>query len=285
MNFVQSLYCRFQDDEVPAMGAQLTYYLILAFFPFLIFIIAVLSFANLTVQDVVDRIHYIMPEMSTKTISDAFVEIQASRSGSLLSIGLLVTLWSASNGVSAIIKSLNKAYDAEESRPYWKVKAISLVFTIVLALVLAFVLVMLIFGKVIGDRLYHWTHLPGNIDVLWGIGQYVIPIVVMGVVFASIYLYIPNIRLKLKDVLPGTLFATFGWIITSVLFSFYVNNFSNYSKTYGGIGGIIVLLTWLYLSSIIIILGGEINAVLHSEEKKINNCPDKIRSTSTHLDS
>ncbi|MCQ6558923.1 YihY/virulence factor BrkB family protein [Paenibacillus mendelii] len=274
MNFAQSLYCRIQDDEVPAMGAQLTYYLILAFFPFLIFIIAVLSFANLTVSDVIDGIQFVLPEMSTKTITDAFVEIQQSRSGSLLSFGLLVTLWSASNGVSAIIKALNKAYDVEESRPFWKVKAISLLFTIVLALVIVFSMVMLIFGRVIGDMLYRWTQLPGNIDVIWSIAQFALPILIMATVFASLYMFVPNLRLTFREVIPGALFATIGWIVTSLLFSFYVNNFGSYSKTYGSIGGIIVLLTWLYLSSIIIVFGGEINAVLHFDKngKRKENC-------------
>ncbi|UVI31585.1 YihY/virulence factor BrkB family protein [Paenibacillus spongiae] len=274
MNFAQSLHCRIQDDEVPAMGAQLTYYLILAFFPFLIFIIAVLSFANLTVSDVIDGIQFVLPEMSTKTIADAFGEIQQSRSGSLLSFGLLVTLWSASNGVSAIIKALNKAYDVEETRPFWKVKAISLIFTIILALVIVFSMVMLIFGRVIGNMLYRWTHLPGNIDVVWGIAQFALPILIMAFVFTALYMFIPNLRITFREAVPGALFATIGWIVTSLLFSFYVNNLGSYSKTYGSIGGIIVLLTWLYLSSIIVVLGGEINAVLHFDKngKRKENC-------------
>ncbi|MBW7458065.1 YihY/virulence factor BrkB family protein [Paenibacillus sepulcri] len=274
IDFAQNLYCRFQDDEVPALGAQLTYYLILSFFPFLIFIIAVLSFANLTLQDVIEQIQLIMPELSTNTISDAFIEIQASSNGSLLSVGLIITLWSASNGISAVMKALNKAYDVEETRPFWKVKAYSLVFTIVLALVILFSMVMLIFGRVIGDMLYKWTQLPGSIDTVWGFAQYVIPIVIMSVVFASLYLFAPNLRLHFREVVPGALFATFGWIITSLCFSFYVNNFGNYTKTYGSIGGIIVLLTWLYLSSIIIVLGGEINASLHFDKhgKMKANC-------------
>jgi membrane protein len=280
LNFAQSLYCRFQDDEVTAMGAQLTYYLILSFFPFLIFILAVLSFANLTLQDIIDRIQLVMPELSAKTITDAFIEIEASRSGSLLSFGLLVTLWSASSGVSAIIKALNKAYDAEESRPFWKVKAISLFFTAVLALVIVFSLVMLIFGRVIGNMLYHWTQLPGNIDLLWSTLQYAIPIGVMAAVFASLYLYVPNLRLSFKEVIPGALFATFGWIITSLSFSVYVNHFDSYTKTYGSIGGVIVLLTWLYLSSIIIVLGGEINAVLHFDKYGKERTPCKQYSFS-----
>ncbi|GGD48645.1 YihY/virulence factor BrkB family protein [Paenibacillus nasutitermitis] len=266
MDFAQNLYCRFQDDEVPALAAQLTYYLILSFFPFLIFIIAVLSFANLTLQDVIEQIQLVMPELSTKTISSTFSEIQASRSGSLLSVGLIITLWSASNGINAVMKALNKAYDVEETRPFWKVKAYSLIFTFVLALVILFSMVMLIFGRVIGDMLYKWTQLPGSFDMVWTVAQFAIPIIVMAVVFACMYLFAPNLRLRFREVVPGALFATFGWIITSLCFSFYVNNFSNYSKTYGSIGGIIVLLTWLYLSSIIIVLGGEINASLHFDK-------------------
>ncbi|QYR22876.1 YihY/virulence factor BrkB family protein [Paenibacillus sp. sptzw28] len=274
IDFAQQLYCRFQDDEVPAMGAQLTYYLVLSFFPFLIFIIAVLSFADLTVQDVTDRIHLVLPEMSTKTISDAFRQIQQSRNGSLLSFGLIVTLWSASNGVSAVMKALNKAYDAAETRPFWKIKAYALFFTVVLALVIAFSFIMLIFGRVIGDMLYRWTHLPGNIDIIWGVAQFALPIIVMIVVFSALYLFVPNLRLRFREVVPGALFATFGWIITSICFSFYVNNFGSYTKTYGSIGGIIVLLTWLYLSSIIVVLGGEINATLHfgKHGKQKMNC-------------
>ncbi|TYP70235.1 YihY/virulence factor BrkB family protein [Paenibacillus methanolicus] len=264
--FAQNLYCRFQDDEVPAMGAQLTYYLILSFFPFLIFIIAVLSFADLTVRDVIDGIRLVLPETSTSTISEAFEEIQQSRSGSLLSFGLLITLWSASNGVSAVIKALNKAYDVEETRPFWKVKGISLLFTVILALVIVSSMVMLIFGRVIGDNLYKWTQLPGSFDVIWGIAQFVLPIAIMAVVFALMYMFVPNLHLKFKEVLPGAIFTTVGWIVTSLAFSFYVNHFGSYSKTYGSIGGIIVLLTWLYLSSIVLVIGGEINAVLHFDK-------------------
>ncbi|MBB3108615.1 membrane protein [Paenibacillus phyllosphaerae] len=274
-NFAQSLYCRFQDDEVPAMGAQLTYYLILAFFPFLIFIIAVLSFADLTVRDVIDGIRLVLPEMSTTTIAEAFEEIQDSRSGSLLSFGLLVTLWSASNGIGAVMKALNKAYDVEESRPFWKVKGLALLFTVVLALVIVSSMVMLIFGRVIGDHLYRWTQLPGNIDIIWSIAQFVLPLIIMVIVFAMLYMFAPNLHLKFKEVLPGAIFATVGWIVTSLAFSFYVSNFSNYSKTYGSIGGIIVLLTWLYLSSIVIVLGGEINAVRHFDRTGQAKAPCK----------
>lgn len=262
-----NLYCRFQDDEVPALSAQLTYYLILSFFPFLIFMITVLSFVNMNVEEVIRFITKVLPEISTKTIVDVYEEINRSKSGSLLSFGIIATIWSASSGISAVIKALNKAYDVEEDRAYWKVKGLSVVFTIVLAIVITMSFFMLIFGRVIGEHAYKFVHLPGNFIEVWAFGQYIIPLTIMTIVFALIYAIMPNLRLKISEVISGALFATFGWVITSLLFSFYVNTFGNYSKTYGSIGGIIVLLIWLYLSSIIIILGGEINAALYFHKK------------------
>lgn len=263
--FLQQLYCRFQDDEVPALGAQLTYYLILAFFPFLIFVIAFLSFTDITAAEAIDSMARIMPELSSRAVADAYAEIQRSRSGSVLSIGLLAALWSASNGISAVIKALNKAYDEEESRPFWKVKGIAVLFTFVLAVVILFTLVLLIFGRIIGLALYNIVHFPGNFDLLWNFAQYAIPLATIAVVFVLLYRFTPNLRLTFREVLPGALFATVGWVTASLLFSYYVNHFGSYTKTYGSIGGIIVLLTWLYLSSIVLILGGEINATLHFE--------------------
>ncbi|MDF2963414.1 MAG: ribonuclease [Paenibacillus sp.] len=265
--FLENLYCRFQDDEVPAIGAQLTYYLILAFFPFLIFVIAVLGFTDMTAEDAINSMTRILPEMSNKTIVDAFNGIQESRSGPLLSIGLLATLWSASNGINAVIKGLNKAYDVEENRPFWKVKGLSVISTIIMAVVIVCSFVMLIFGRIIGEAIYKFIHLPGSFDTVWGVAQYLIPLIIITVVFVMLYRYVPNLRLKFKEVVPGAVFATVGWVAASLLFSFYVNNFGNYTKTYGSIGGIIVLLTWLYLSSIIVILGGEVNATLHFDRK------------------
>jgi membrane protein len=272
--FIRNLYCRFEDDEVPAMGAQLTYYLILSFFPFLIFLIALLSFTDLNAQEALKSITRVMPNMSNKVILDSFAEIQRSKSGSLLSIGILAALWSASSGINAVIKALNKAYDAEEDRPFWQAKLLSIVFTIVLAIVIILSFFMLIFGELIGEAIYKFVSLPGSFQTIWSMAQYIIPLTIMIIVFIALYLYLPNIRLKVKEVLPGAIFATVGWIITSVLFSFYVNNFSSYSKTYGSIGGVIVLLTWLYLSSMIILLGGEVNATLHfdREGKKKETC-------------
>lgn len=260
--FFKNLYGRFRDDDVPALGAQLTYYLILSFFPFLIFVVSLMSFVHLSGDSVVAELIRLLPEQTGEAIEGILLEVTDNSRGTLLSIGMIATLWSASNGVNAVIKGVNKAYDVEEDRPFWKVRAISLAATVVLALTIMLAIVLLIFGEVIGEFLFDWLNSPIGFGLIWGTLKYVVPISFMIVVFSLLYWIVPNRNIRFKTAVPGALFATFGWIATSLLFQFYINNFGNYSKTYGSIGGIIVLLIWLYISSNIIILGGEVNATL-----------------------
>jgi len=262
IRFFQGLVYRYRDDEVPALAAQLTYYLILAFFPLLLFIVAVLGFVHLSSDSLINQLIVLLPSETGGTVKEILAEVRSNRSGSLLSIGIIGTIWSASNGINAIIKGLNKAYDQEEDRPFWKVRGISLLATLVMAVMIVLAMSLLIFGRQIGGYVFRLLRLSSSFEFVWGIVNYAVPIAAMIAVFTFIYWLTPNRRLKFREVLPGAVFSTVGWIATSLLFQLYVNNFSNYTKTYGSLGGVIVLLIWLYLSSTIIILGGEINAAL-----------------------
>ncbi|GIP40340.1 hypothetical protein J31TS4_36200 [Paenibacillus sp. J31TS4] len=261
-SFAQNLYCRFQDDEVPAMGAMLTYYLILSIFPFLIFLVSLVGFVSMDADSFVHTLTAYLPQSSAETVTKFVAQIQEDKSRTLLSIGMIATIWSASSGIMALIKSLNKAYDEEETRPFWKVRGVSILATLALALVILSSFGMLVFGQVIGEKVFALFPIPGVFEQLWNVLQFVLPLLVILGVFLLLYRYAPNLHLRFKEVLPGALFATVSWAVFSIGFSFYVNNFGNYTKTYGSIGGIIVFLTWLYLSSTIIVLGGEINATL-----------------------
>lgn len=269
VQFMKCLYSRFREDDVPALGAQLTYYLILSFFPFLIFMISLLSFIELSGDSVVGELIRLLPSDASDTITGILGEVVDNSSGTLLSFGMIATIWSASNGINAMIKGLNKAYDIDEQRPFWKVRGISVVSTIFLVVVIILVMIMLIFGKAIGHYLFEWLGYPEGFQWTWGVLKYVIPITAMIGAFTLLYWIVPNRRLSFREVLPGAVFATFGWIVTSLLFQFYMNSFGNYSKTYGSLGGMIILLIWLYISSIIIMLGGEINATLASAKSQI----------------
>jgi membrane protein len=260
--FLNSLYSRFRDDEVPALGAQLTYYLILAFFPFVIFLLTLSAYTPLSREDILTDMIALMPTTVGTLVGDVFREIVRERSTALLSIGMIAAIWTASNGMMAIIRTLNKAYDVEERRPYWKVKGISILYTLGLSIVISLSFVLLVFGQMIGRYAFSMLELSDTFEALWGPLKYILTLILMCTVFALLYYTAPNRRIRFYDVLPGALFTTTGWVAISLGFSYYVNHFSSYTTTYGSLGGIIVLLVWLYVSSILILLGGEINAEL-----------------------
>ena len=256
------LYYRFKHDEIPAIGAQLTYYLILAIFPFLIFLIALVSYTPITVEQAIRNMSGFLPGETHKVMIGVLHQITTPKSNAFISFGMIAAIWTASNGVMALVRGINKAYDKEETRPFWKVRGISVLFTLALALIILFSFIMLVFGELLGDNLFRILGIRYPFKTVWNILRFVIPVITMLIVFICLYYIIPNKRLKFKEVIPGSFFCTFGWAVTSLLFSFYVNNFNNYARTYGSIGGIIALLIWMYWCSIIMLLGAEINAIL-----------------------
>ncbi|ANY67245.1 ribonuclease [Paenibacillus sp. BIHB 4019] len=262
MRFFLDMYVRFRDDDVPGVAAQLTFYLILAFFPFLLFVVSLLGFVQLSGDSLVAELIRLLPAETGEAISKVLEEITQGSNGTLLSVGMLATVWSASNGMNAIIKGLNTAYEEQESRPFWKIRGIALIATLVLGLVITLVMLMLVFGQTISSYLFNLLHVPSESEWVWNLVKYAIPLAAMLIVFTMLYWIAPNRRLTIKEVLPGVLFTTIGWVAASMLFQFYINNFGSYSKTYGSIGGIIILLVWLFITSHIIILGGEMNACL-----------------------
>lgn len=275
VGFAECLLARYREDDVSSLGAQLTYYLILSFFPLLIFVVSVLGFAHQSANGLINDLVRILPTDTQPVVLDIFDEVSRNNSRALLSFGMLATIWAASSGVNAVIKGLNKAYDAEENRPYWKVKGISLLATLILAFVVVLSLFTLVFGERFGLYLFKLLHYPEPFLHIWGILKSLVPLSALFLVFLLLYRMAPNRKLTWKEVLPGTLFTTFGWIIASLSFSVYVNKFGHYSNTYGTLGGFIILLVWLYWTSIIILMGGEINATVAFRKNGVTKPPCK----------
>lgn len=257
----EQLLWRYADDDLPGLSAQITYYLILAFFPFLLFLINLISFTALTNEMVVTGITGLLPTETGVLVKNVLVETVQSKSTALLLLGMLGGLWASSQGILAIIKGLNKAYDVEENRGFFHLLLIAVIATVGISSMIIFSFVMIIFGRIIGNAIFGFLGATALFDILWSVLRYCIPLLGMLITFSLLYAYAPNRRLKFRTVRIGTLFATFGWITTSLLFSLYVNNFSNYSRVYGSLGGFIALIFWLYISTLIILIGGELNAI------------------------
>ena len=266
--FFQELLARIQHVDVTALGAQLAFFFLLALFPLMIFLVTLLPYLNLQEDQLFHILRTYAPDDVYKLIDGTLDEVLSDRNGGLSSIGILATIWSASNGMNALIKSLNRSYDLEETRPFIVARAISVIFTLLLIMLFVVALVLPIFGEQIGTFIFSYLGYEQGFLTVWNNIRWTIPPVMIFVVFMLLYWIAPNRKLYLKSVIPGAIFATLGWILVSLAFSFYVSSFANYSATYGSIGGIIVLMMWLYFSGTILMVGGQINAVMQERKEK-----------------
>ncbi len=267
--FTKELITRIKKVDVTGLASQLAFFFLFSLFPLLIFLFTLLPYLNLDQSEIFLLIREFAPESVASLIEDTVGEILTKRNGGLLSIGAIATIWSASKGMNALTKALNLSYFQEETRSFVLARAMSVVFTIMLIAVLVVALVLPIFGQQIGTFIFSYLGLEEGFLLLWNGLRWVLPLVLIFIVFSLIYWLVPNIKIQLKSVLFGAAFATIGWIITSLGFSFYVGSYGNYSNTYGSIGAIIVLMMWLYLSGIILMLGGQINAVMGERRQAI----------------
>jgi membrane protein len=261
--FLKDVYARFMNDDLLSIGAQASFYLLFSLFPFLIFLIVLLTYMPMVnFQDSIQALAALMPANAYLILRDMVNQTIASRSVTLLSFGMLSALWSSASGITTLIQGINRAYDQEETRRSWKVSAVSLYFTFELAIAIIFSLVLIVFGKVLGTQLFRLLGFSDVSLAIWSYLGYIITLITTILVFVSLYQNTPNRRLGFREVVPGAVIASLGWVIVSIAFSYYIDNFGNYSKVYGSLGGIIALLMWLYVSSIIILMGAEINASL-----------------------
>ncbi|EJO5346846.1 YihY/virulence factor BrkB family protein [Clostridium botulinum] len=265
---IKELINRFLEDEVLALSSQLAYALIISVFPFLMFVITLIGYLPIQGEDLLIGLKEIMPTNTYLLLKNTIEEIVYTQNRNLLSFSIIFTIWTASAGFRAVVRGLNKAYNVKEKRSFLKVQTMTILFTLAMALVLVMSIFLLVFGRTIGRTLVYRLGFSWEFNRIWNYIRYIVMIGLAIFVLASLYYYIPSKRLRWREVLPGAIFATVAWIIASMGFSFYVDNFNNYSRLYGSIGAVIVFLVWLYLTSIIIITGGEINALLVSNTKK-----------------
>ncbi|GAM14055.1 YihY/virulence factor BrkB family protein [Mesobacillus selenatarsenatis] len=264
--YAKSLLGELKKDRATGLAAQQAYYYMLALFPLLILLIAIVPYLNIDPQKAINVVNQLLPSQSAELLRDNVVKLVSERNGGLLTFGIIGTIWSASNGMNAFIKAMNIAFDVKETRSFIKARLLSIMLT--LGLILAFVVALLlpVFGSVILDTVQSIIKIPEPFDIVFNIVRWLVAIIVMAAVLAGLYRVAPNKHYPFKHVIPGAIFATVVWQLISLGFSFYVSNFGNYSATYGSIGGVIVLMLWLFLTGLALVLGGEINALYHRDK-------------------
>ena len=261
VRYGKEMLAHYRDDDLAAMSAQISYYLILAFFPFLFFLINLLSFTPLPNRLLLANFHAILPQDTAMLVKTMLAETVQAKSGTLLVLSMLTSLWAASRGMSAIIRGLNHSYGVRESRHFIRLNLVALLSTIGLTVMVMLSFIMIVLGRIIGSTVFGYLGAKSLFYSIWSFVRYGITIGLLLITFYLIYRYLPNRKMNGNRILTGAVFTTFGWIGASLIFSFYVNNFGSYATVYGSLGGLFALIFWLYISTLIFLLGGAINAI------------------------
>lgn len=251
-----------KTDNGLGLAAQLAYYFFLALFPALLFLLALASF--LPAQDVVGRIvgllQGVAPQQVLDIIRDQLGQIAEGRQGGLLSFGVIAAVWSSSAAMVAIIDALNRAYDVEDQRPWWKQRLTAVLLTSGVALFVLVAFALVIAGPQTAEFVAARVGLGDVFAWTWKILQWPVVFALVATAIGLIYYFAPDVDQDFAWITPGSLLATLLWLVGSLLFRLYVVNFGSYNETYGAIGGVMVLMLWLYLTGLVILFGAEMNA-------------------------
>jgi membrane protein len=253
-----------QDDDVFGRAAQLSYYFLLALFPLLLFLVSLLGYFAQAGSDLrnslLNYLAAVMPGAAVTLVHTTLEEISNSAGGGKLSFGFLAALWAASNGMGAISDTLNTAYNVKETRPWWKVRLISVLLTVSLSILIVTALVIILYGGTIGEAVAGRFGFGHVFTTLWKILQWPIALIFVLATFNLIYNFAPNIRRSQRRFFTlGALIGVALWLLVSFGFRIYLHYFNSYSVTYGSLGALIILMLWFYFTGVAILIGGEIN--------------------------
>jgi membrane protein len=263
--FVKKVYEEYVNDAVADRAAALAYYFMFALFPSLFFIVtlaAYIPYVRSSAMTMLDRAHYVLPEQAMSLIDTHMRDLVSKPRPHILGLGLLGALYTASRGVQAVRGALNVAYDVTESRPFWKTEALAFGMTIGGALLVLFGITALVAGGAAGFWVARHLHIAEIYVVVWRWLRWPVTALAIMSAAALAYYLLPDVKQKFKFITPGSVIGTLIWFGACLGFDVYVSHFGSYNVTYGSIGGVVILMTWLYLTGFIFLMGGEINAIL-----------------------
>jgi len=274
-NFIhkfRSFIIKINKDDLMPWASMLTIYLLLSIFPIVIVLTEVLSRTTLYNPELLSYWLELLPASVNETINSIAVELVGKQDNSVIPVAIVITLWSASRGMMAIIKALNKAYEVKERRSFIQLRLMAFIYTIGLIVLIVLTLGLIVFGKTLLGLVPDWIQIPSALGALISAGRYGLTVIFALIFFISLYNACPSETMGFRKVLPGALFASIGLIGVSLGFSFYITHLSSLSYLYGSLTSVIILILWLFIVSLVIMVGGEVNAVFSSE---IGNRPQK----------
>ncbi len=268
----------FQRHRVTDLAAMLTYYALFAIFPFAISVVTttLLVLPPETLEDAFQMIAVALPTPVQVMATEHLHRLLDSAAGGFAVVGALIAIWGASRGAVAMQTALNEVHEVKETRPWWKVQAIAISTTLGVVILLLVALALLMAGPKVGHVLMDRFGLGSVFDTFWTIGRWVGAALLVMFVWGCIYYFLPNLKRRFRWVTPGAMVGVLLWLLVSRAFIFYADNFGSYDKTYGTLGAVVVFLTWLWLSCIALLIGGEIDDAIDGWRKQLEGSGGQV---------
>ena len=257
-----------QEDHLAAFAGNLTYKGLFALFPFFVFLLSLLGLfgAPDLLLNVLEQARGVLPQGAMDFLEGQLMSIAGSKAQGTFTVGavvsILLALWGVSGAFRSVMGAMNVMYEVEEARPFWKKYLISILLSLGVAALLLFALGLVIFGPQLGGAVADAVGLGFVFQLVWTIVQWPVLIVIVIFAFALVYYYAPDVEQRFKWISPGSVVAVAAWLLFSLLFALYVNNFGSYNATYGSLAGVVILMLYIYYSAFIMLVGTELNQVI-----------------------
>lgn len=270
------LFYQIYEDEVPGRCAELAYYFLFSVFPLLLFLTTLLGVVVRASDEIRAELFQLVARISpsgeiTGLLRETLREISQESSGTKLAIGLVSASWLASNGMLAVVRSLNTAFGLSERRPWWKVRLIAMGLTLTFSVLIGVALSGIFYGGSLGEALALKIGYGGLFSVLWSYSRWPLLLIVVLACFEMIYNLAPDItgRVPRHWISPGAMTGVALWVVVSFGLRLYVVYFHTYTRTYGSLGVVILLLFWFYLTGFALLMGGEVNSELAKAQEEL----------------
>lgn len=271
LNFKQffiSLISQVKNDDVLSIANELTYKILISFFPLLIFLMTILGFLNIDSSSLIYQFSEYFPEQVMDIILVFIDEVIDTKNIKLLSTSLIFAIFSASNGFRAIIRGINRAYSIKDTRNFFHLELISISLVFVFAISVIIAVTLIVFGDIIINFLVNIQYFSNIFVNSLNISTYVVTFVTLICTTMVVYKLSLYEKVPIKNLFPGSIITVIFWILSSKVFNIYITNFSKFSRVYGSIASIIVFLFWLNMIIVVLLLGCEVNALIYKNSKK-----------------
>src|SRR4051812_1591106 len=256
----------FRADNLTDWAASLTYYAVLALFPAIIALLSIVGLAGKSATDtLIENVKTVTSGPANDVLTNAFNSLSRDRgaAGLVLVFGLLLSLWSASAYIGAFARASNAIYEVEEGRPFWKLRPLQVLVTLVMMLLIAIAVVGIVVSGPLAEGVGKTIGVGDTAVTVWNLAKWPVILVVVVTCFSLLYYAAPNVKQPgFRWISPGAILGVVVWLLASAGFALYVANFSSYNKTYGSLGGVVAFLVWLWVSNVAVLLGAEFDAEL-----------------------